>query len=266
MNTKNMPDVSENSDGSLAVKWSPEIEEFFKAHKVFIGYPWVTTGVYKFGEILKIPKNLVCEPYFSLPRKKLVSGGSFSYCRSTELPGDFVVGRYCSIAPVVTVGDQEHPLTRISTHPFTTHRHMEILAKEEFGVDFQVCKHTFTGKSPKIGHDVWIGSGAVIKRGVTIGTGAVIGAKALVTRDVPPFAIVGGIPAKIIRYRFDEVLIDRILKSAWWDYCFTDFKTFSLTNPLQFCDELEEKINNGEISEFNYKPMQITEMLREAFC
>ena len=68
-----------------------------------------------------------------------------------------------------------------------------------------------------IGHDVWLGSGAMILSGVTIGHGAVVAAHALVTKDVPPYAIVGGNPARIIRYRFDDRTVSALLASAWWD-------------------------------------------------
>ena len=69
-----------------------------------------------------------------------------------------------------------------------------------------------------IGHDVWIGYGAIIMDGVTVGTGAIVGAAAVVTKDVPPYAIVAGVPARIIRYRFDENTIKRLLESRWWDF------------------------------------------------
>ena len=69
-----------------------------------------------------------------------------------------------------------------------------------------------------IGHDVWIGYGAIIMDGVTIGTGAVVAAAAVVTKDVPPYAIVAGVPARIIRYRFDDDTIRRLLESRWWDF------------------------------------------------
>jgi len=70
----------------------------------------------------------------------------------------------------------------------------------------------------RVGHDVWIGDNSVIMSGLTIGTGAVIGAGAVVTKDVPPYAIVAGIPGRILRYRFDERTIDRLLASRWWEY------------------------------------------------
>jgi len=69
-----------------------------------------------------------------------------------------------------------------------------------------------------IEHDVWIGSGATIRRGVTLGIGCVVGANAFVNRDVPPFAVVGGVPAKILKYRFPQEMIEKILASKWWTY------------------------------------------------
>ena len=69
-----------------------------------------------------------------------------------------------------------------------------------------------------IGNDVWIGRNAIIMDGVTVGTGAIVGAAAVVTKDVPPYAIVAGVPARIIRYRFDEGTVKRLLANRWWDY------------------------------------------------
>ena len=85
------------------------------------------------------------------------------------------------------------------------------------GVDMDYRAHR-SSKRVTIGNDVWIGHGAVILPGVSIGTGAVIGANAVVTKDVPPYMIVAGVPAKILRPRFDEKTVERLLQSAWWDW------------------------------------------------
>jgi lipopolysaccharide biosynthesis protein len=100
-----------------------------------------------------------------------------------------------------------------------------------------------------IGNDVWIGAGALLKRGITVGHGAVIGARALVTRDVPPYAIVAGSPARIIRYRFDEETIARLLSLAWWRFKFTDLHDLDPTDMQAFMDGLEAKIEQGLIRE-----------------
>ncbi len=112
------------------------------------------------------------------------------------------IGNYCSIANNVTIGSGEHLLDSISTSALFYHeaKTYEILTKNK-------CT---------IGHDVWIGVDAIIRRGVTIGNGAVIGANSFVNKDVPDFAIVVGSPAKIVRYRFNEAQINKLNESKWW--------------------------------------------------
>lgn len=127
------------------------------------------------------------------------------------------IGKYCSIARGVAIGTSQNPLNRISTHCFTYHK-----LKDDYFGEIQVPETNLikynTTRPVIIQNDVWIGRNAVIMDGVTIGTGAVVGSAAVVTKDVPPYAIVVGVPAKIIRYRFDENTRKRLLESRWWDY------------------------------------------------
>jgi len=119
------------------------------------------------------------------------------------------IGNYCSIASFVKIGHGEHDLTRIST-------------STRF---YRSAYEDLTEKPCIIGNDVWIGTDAIILRGVTIGDGAVIGANAVVTKNVPPFAIVVGAPAKIIKYRFPKEKIKEISASHWWEFDKTDAET-----------------------------------------
>ena len=124
------------------------------------------------------------------------------------------LGRYCSVARFVEIGPIEHPVDYLSSHPFQYSRHH--FANQEAWESFERCE--FDEKPGAIvGNDVWIGLNAVILRGVTVGHGAIVGAGAVVTKDVPPYAIVVGNPAKILRYRFDAETIQRLLDVAWWD-------------------------------------------------
>jgi len=111
------------------------------------------------------------------------------------------IGNYCSIANNVSIGQGEHCTSRISTN----------------SLFYEDAYEELTSKDCTIGNDVWIGVDAIILRGLVIGDGAIVGANSVVTKNIPPFAIVVGSPAKIIRYRFDNLKIDRILKSKWWD-------------------------------------------------
>lgn len=130
--------------------------------------------------------------------------------RASLFNADF--GKFCSIASGVSIGPGVHKTDGVSTHPVFYHKNTP-LAKIYCDKDLFI-----SSKRISIGHDVWIGEKAIVLDGVTIGTGAIIAAGSVVTKDVAPYAIVGGIPAKQIKYRFNESEIELLLKSEWWDY------------------------------------------------
>ncbi|WP_112664338.1 CatB-related O-acetyltransferase [Microvirga flavescens] len=141
--------------------------------------------------------------------------GAFSYgrpkVRFPEAGKKLTIGRFCSFADKVEILlGGNHRVDWVTTYPFSALRELWPSAPESH--DYHTSRGDVT-----IGHDVWLGSGAMILSGVTIGHGAVVAAHAVVTRDVPPYAIVGGNPARIIRYRFDETTIAALLETAWWD-------------------------------------------------
>lgn len=125
-----------------------------------------------------------------------------------------LIGRFCSIACGVKFlfTSANHTLKSLSTYPFP-------IFFEEWGLDVENITTAWDNKGDiVIGNDVWIGYEAVIFSGVTIGGGAVIGARAVVTKDVPPYTIVGGVPAKVIRRRFPDETISRLLDLKWWNW------------------------------------------------
>ena len=93
----------------------------------------------------------------------------------------------------------------------------------------------------EIGNDVWIGHDAFIAPGIKIGTGAVIAARAVVTKDVPPYAIAAGVPARIIKHRFNEETTSELLKSRWWDLPLDDIISLNICDPFEFAKEASEK-------------------------
>lgn len=136
--------------------------------------------------------------------------GRYSYVgkRSSLVNAD--VGAFCSIASDVCVGMGTHDLSKLSTSPLFTEKYN--------GTGHSWVEQTpFPFEKVTVGNDVWIGERTMIMGGKNIGDGAVIGAGAVVTKDVPPYAIVGGVPAKVIKYRFPDDVIARLEESKWWN-------------------------------------------------
>lgn len=125
-----------------------------------------------------------------------------------------IIGKFCSIAcgAKFIFNSANHRLSSLSTYPFP-------IFYEEWNLQMKDVSKAWDNKSNiVVGNDVWIGYEAIILAGVTVGDGAVIGARAVVTKDVPPYTIVGGIPARIIRRRFDEETIHALLRIKWWNW------------------------------------------------
>ena len=125
-----------------------------------------------------------------------------------------IIGKFCSIAcgARFLFNSANHTMTSLSTYPFP-------LFFEEWGLEKKNVTEAWDNKGDIIvGNDVWIGYEAVILAGVTIGDGAIIGTRAVVTKDVSPYTIVGGIPAKHIRKRYDDATISHLLALKWWDW------------------------------------------------
>jgi acetyltransferase-like isoleucine patch superfamily enzyme len=118
------------------------------------------------------------------------------------------IGNYSSVAPIVLLGGG-HPPNRVTTYPLRIWMGMEGAGEDGFPA---------TSKDTVIGSDAYVGWRSFLLSGVTIGDGAIVGAGALVTKDVPPYAIVGGNPARVIRYRFSEEQIEAMLELRWWDW------------------------------------------------
>lgn len=136
---------------------------------------------------------------------------SFTYVGRNSILQNTELGSYCSVANDVCIGLGNHPIDYFTTSPLFYRKNNPLnkaILQKDIG---------FTEYEPiKIGCDVWIGARAIVLDGVSIGHGAIVAANSVVTKDVPPYAIVGGIPAKTIKYRFTSEKIERLLKSEWW--------------------------------------------------
>ena len=139
--------------------------------------------------------------------------GKYSYVGSNCFLQNVSIGKFCSIAKHSLIGLGAHPSDFLSTSPLFYRKNnplkISFLKENKDFVEYQPIE---------IGHDVWVGARVTIMDGVKIGTGAIVASGAVVTKNVPPYAIVGGVPAKIIKYRFDEEQINKLLNSSWWDW------------------------------------------------
>jgi acetyltransferase-like isoleucine patch superfamily enzyme len=182
--------------------------------------------------------------------------GAFTFMggRQTELRHIGSIGRFCSIAYNIMAGVEEHPHDYLTPNPafmraFSWKQMEQFLADNDeilarTSKEWRVRAHKRFARIT-IGSDVWIGEGALIRRGVTIGDGAVVAARAVVTRDVPPYAIVGGNPAKVLRYRFEPAVVDALLQLNWWSYGLSALDGVDMADIHQAIDRIDANIAAG---------------------
>lgn len=191
-------------------------------------------------------------------RVKASSIGAFSYLNASGTSSVYRarLGRYVQIAESCIIGPPEHPMDWFSNHPFAFTRpdHMPAMyALEDFArlaPDADSGPAWAEGESEtRLGHEAYVGAGSLVKRGVTIGDGAVIGARSVVTRDIPPYTVAVGSPARVVRDRFAAPLVERLLALQWWRYDLAPWKKqvdFSQVEAtLEF---FEERVANKELA------------------
>jgi phosphonate metabolism protein (transferase hexapeptide repeat family) len=140
--------------------------------------------------------------------------GDYSYCAGDNQIIYTTIGRFCSIASHVRINPGNHPMERVTQHHLTYRRAQYGFAPQDDDAFFAWRR----AHRCVIGHDVWIGHGAIVLPGVSVSTGAVVAAGAVVSRDVAPYTIVGGVPARPIRPRFPEAIAERLLRISWWEW------------------------------------------------
>lgn len=193
----------------------------------------------------------VFEQYTRHPARRILSLGAFTHV--VDAGDDFYllkIGRYCSVARGTRIVNGHHPLHSVSTSPYHYSKYYQNYLPESLRYTGPVENFHRGYGLGVVGNDVWLGAHCVIRSGLVIGDGAVVASGSVVTKDVPPYAIVGGNPAKIIRYRFPSEIIDRFNDLRWWDYAPETFRDVNMFDVLGFINEMELRRDKGYLRPF----------------
>lgn len=147
-------------------------------------------------------------------RLDAVELGDYSYCDRLCHLANATVGRFANIASFVRIGATDHPLDRASLHHFM-YRSAKYWDGEQDDAEWFAKRRS---RRTSIGHDTWIGHAAQVKPDIVVGNGAVVASGAIVTKNIPPYAIVAGVPARVIRFRQPPEIVSRLERLAWWNW------------------------------------------------
>lgn len=161
----------------------------------------------------------------------------YSYISLNSIIYHSRLGKFCSIGPNVIIGYGDHPTNYLSTSPRLFFK--EIFKSKALNPETSVFK---SHKLVNIGSDVWIGANCYIKNGITIGHGAIVGAGSVVLKDIPSYAIVGGVPAKIIKYRFSNEIISKLQNLKWWNYPISTIEMIEPYLSVEITEDILQKI------------------------
>ena len=202
-------------------------------------------------------------------RLKNCSMGAFAFFNAAGRTSAYRTqfGRYSQIGESSIIGPPEHPQTGFSNHPFAFTRPSlmpNMYALPDFAAlapdAADAPSYVDTARNDTVlGHEVYLGAGSFVKRGVTIGDGALIGARSVVTRDIPPYAIAVGSPARIVRLRFAEKLVERLLKLQWWRYDLAPFKhRLDFMQLEATLEKLEQLLVEGHLQDLKPDTYRVT--------
>lgn len=247
-----MLEVLFEDDRVVRFRTSDRLAELFASFNISFGERRTAAAI----GILEMDKRAAFEPYVDYAGCRSLHGiGSFSYHMG---PAQLRIGRYCSIATGVQEFGERHPIEHVTTSGFCyrTPRPAFLKAWDDLlppgTAPVKPTRPTIPALDiPVLEHDVWIGQHAQIARGIKLHTGCVVAAGAVVTKDVPAYAIVAGVPARTIRYRFSENVVSALLSSKWWNLHPRHVVTQDLREPARFLDRI------GGIAE-RYEPKNLT--------
>lgn len=238
---------------AVRVRITADLQALLQSHHLHTGF--YGRRRWSHGEEIMVDPDARLEAYSQIFAGSVIplALGAFSYSMSRFEPS-MRIGRYCSIATLVSqLG--HHPIDWISSSPFS-HNPQPLGAIADYlgasgARNFGLHDFDLGGEPVEIGNDVWIGEGVALKPGIKIGNGAIVAAHAVVTKDVAPYAIVGGVPARLIRYRFSEPLIERIERIRWWRFGPDLIQSLDIRDPDSFLSRLEQAEADGaKVPEF----------------
>lgn len=184
--------------------------------------------------------------------------GFLSYIGMGSRATAATIGRYCALAPNIEVGPAEHPTNWFSVHPFQYNGTRQFDRTADYAALAGDLKFAGNSSATSIGNDVWIGDGAFIKRGVMIGDGAIVAARAVVTKDVPPYSVVAGAPARVIKMRFADSLVEKFMAVRWWEFDISPLKgLLQYSDPASSLEIVENAIAEIKVSRLAPKRYEV---------